>query len=127
MILKKHKTTDDVLFIDASREFEKDKNQNKLTAVNIQKIVTTYQNRQDVDKYAHVASPAEIKANDYNLNIPRYVDTFEPEPEIDLNQVKADLKQLDEEISQNEQIFNELASQLVTTQVNDQSKPEAHK
>ena len=127
MILNKHKTTDDVLFIDASREFEKDKNQNKLTAVNIQKIVTTYQNRQDVDKYAHVASPAEIKANDYNLNIPRYVDTFEPEPEIDLNQVKADLKQLDEEISQNEQIFTELASQLVTTQVNDQSKPEAHK
>ena len=74
-----------------------------------------------------MASPAEIKANDYNLNIPRYVDTFEPEPEIDLNQVKADLKQLDEEISQNEQIFTELASQLVTTQVNDQSKPEAHK
>ena len=88
MVLKKHKTTDDVLFIDASREFEKDKNQNKLTAANIQKIVTTYQNRQDVDKYAHVASPVEI--------------------------------------SQNEQTFNELASQLVTTQVNDQSKPEAH-
>lgn len=126
MILKKHKTTDDVLFIDASREFEKDKNQNKLTAANIQKIVTTYQNRQDVDKYAHVASPAEIKENDYNLNIPRYVDTFEPEPEIDLGQVKTDLKQLDEEISQNEQAFNELASQLVTTQVNDHSKPEAH-
>lgn len=124
MILKKHKNTDDVLFIDASREFEKDKNQNKLTAANIQKIVTTYQNRQDVDKYAHVASPAEIKENDYNLNIPRYVDTFEPEPEIDLNQVKADLKQLDEEISQNEQAFNELASQLVDTHVNDQSKPE---
>lgn len=124
MILKKHKTTDDVLFIDASREFEKDKNQNKLTATNIQKIVTTYQNRQDVDKYAHVASPAEIKENDYNLNIPRYVDTFEPEPEIDLDQVKADLKQLDEEISQNEQAFNELASQLVATHVNDQSKSE---
>lgn len=98
----------------------------KHTAANIQKIVTTYQNRQDVDKYAHVASPAEIKENDYNLNIPRYVDTFEPEPEIDLDQVKADLKQLDEEISQNEQAFNELASQLVTSQVNDQSKPEAH-
>ncbi len=126
MVLKKHKTTDDVLFIDASREFEKDKNQNKLTVANIQKIVTTYQNRQDVDKYAHVASPAEIKENDYNLNIPRYVDTFEPDPEIDLGQVKADLKQLDEEISQNEQAFNELASQLVATLVNDQSKPEAH-
>ena len=88
--------------------------------------MTTYQNRQDIDKYAHVASPAEIKENDYNLNIPRYVDTFEPEPEIDLNQIKADLKQLDQEISQNEQTFNELASQLVATQENDQSKPEAH-
>ena len=92
----------------------------------LDKIVSTYQNRQDIDKYAHLATPEEIKDNDYNLNIPRYVDTFEPEPDIDLDQVKADLKQLDEEISQNEQAFNELASQLVTTQVNDKSKPEAH-
>lgn len=126
LVFKKNRTTRDVLFIDASNEFEKGKNQNNLSEENITKIIETYRNRQDVDKYAHVASIEEIKENDYNLNIPRYVDTFEPEPEIDLNQVKADLKQLDEEISQNEQAFNELASQLVTTQVNDQSKPEAH-
>ena len=80
-------------------------------------------------KEADLFCPNSVRINFtiYHLNIPRYVDTFEPEPEIDLNQVKADLKQLDEEISQNEQIFNELASQLVTTQVNDQSKPEVHK
>ena len=125
MILKKHKAIDDVLFIDASREFEKDKNQNTLTAANIQKIVTTYQQRQDVDKYAHVASLAEIKENDYNLNIPRYVDTFEPEPEINMDQVKSDLKQLDQEIIQSKQAFNELASQLVETHVNDEPKQEA--
>ena len=56
--------------------------------------MTTYQNRQDVDKYAHVASPAEIKENDYNLNIPRYVDTFEAEAAIDLSAVAAALRQV---------------------------------
>lgn len=126
LVFKKNRTNKDVLFIDASSDFEKGKNQNKLRQEDIDKILSTYKERKDVDKYAHVASPAEIKENDYNLNIPRYVDTFEPEPEIDLGQVKADLKQLDEEISQNEQAFNELASQLVTYQVNDHSKPEAH-
>lgn len=123
MVLKKHKTTDDVLFIDASREFEKGKNQNTLTAANIQKIVTTYQNRQDVAKYAHVAGLAEIKENDYNLNIPRYVDTFEPEPEIDLDQVKADLKQLDKDLAEKEAALNDLTSQLVTTPVDNQEAP----
>ena len=126
LVLKKHKADHNIFFIDASREFDKAQNQNTLKPEMLDKIVSTYQNRQDIDKYAHLATPEEIKDNDYNLNIPRYVDTFEPEPEIDLDQVKADLKQLDEEISQNKQAFNELASQLVTTQVTDQSKPEAH-
>lgn len=124
MILKKPRTTDDVLFIDASQKFEKGKNQNKLMAANMQKIMTTYQNQQDVDKYAHVASPAEIKED--NLNIPCYVDTFELELKIDLDQVKADLKQLDHKIIQTEQSFNELSIQLVATHVHDQSKSEAH-
>lgn len=128
VVLKKDKQDRSVLFIDASKEFEKGKTQNKLRQEDIDKILKTYEERPaDVEKYAHLASFDEIKENDFNLNIPRYVDTFEPEPEIDLDQVKADLKQLDEEISQNEQAFNELASQLVATHVNDQSKPEAHK
>src|SRR5690606_34151942 len=67
---KKSRKTKDILFIDASNEFEKGKNQNKLTDENIKKIIETYRNRVDVDKYAHVASLEEIKANEFNLNIP---------------------------------------------------------
>lgn len=119
MILKKHKTTDDVLFIDASNEFEKGKNQNNLTTENIQKIVETYQNRQDVEKYAHVASRDEIKENDYNLNIPRYVDTFEPEPEIDLKEVEQKIKGVDEELAQAEKNFDAMAAELVETESKD--------
>ena len=79
IILKKNRTTRDVLFIDASNEFTKGKNQNKLSKENIDKIVETYKKREDVEKYAHVATFEEIKENDFNLNIPRYVDTFEEE------------------------------------------------
>jgi type I restriction enzyme M protein len=83
-----------VLFIDASREFKAGKNQNLLTAENIQKIVETYQARESVDKYAYLATHEEIKENDYNLNIPRYVDTFEEEEEIDLMAVRNERLQL---------------------------------
>lgn len=98
LVFKKNRTTKDILFIDASREFEKVKNQNKLTEENICKIVETYQNREDVEKYAHLASIEEIRSNEYNLNIPRYVDTFEQEEEIDLNEVKQLLEQDKQEI-----------------------------
>ena len=85
----------DVLFIDASKHFEKGKNQNRLRPEDIDKIIETYQQRKSEDKYSHVATLDEIAENDYNLNIPRYVDTFEPEPEIDLAAVTAEIKQLD--------------------------------
>lgn len=62
----------------------------------------TYRNRQDVDKYAHLADFDEIKENDYNLNIPRYVDTFEPEPPVDLKRVASEMKETDEKIKQTE-------------------------
>ena len=88
LIFKKQKTDDKVLFIDASRGFKSGKNQNQLTPENIQKIVDTYQDRKTVDKYAYLASLEEIQENDYNLNIPRYVDTFEEEEEIDLMAVR---------------------------------------
>ena len=83
-----------VLFIDASREFKSGKNQNQLTEQNIQKIIDTYQARESVDKYAYRASFEEIKENDFNLNIPRYVDTFEEEAEIDLVAVRQERLQL---------------------------------
>ena len=85
----------DVLFIDASKHFEKGKNQNRLRESDIDKIIDTYAERKTEDKYSHVATLDEITENDYNLNIPRYVDTFEPEPEIDLAAVTAEIKQLD--------------------------------
>lgn len=85
----------DVLFIDASKHFEKGKNQNRLRESDIDKIIETYQQRKSEDKYSYVATLDEIAENDYNLNIPRYVDTFEPEQEIDLAAVTAEIKQLD--------------------------------
>lgn len=100
LVFKKNRTTKDVLFIDASNEFEKIKNQNRLTEENISKIVETYQKREDVEKYAHLASIEEIRGNDFNLNIPRYVDTFEQEEEIDLNEVKQMLEQDNREIAE---------------------------
>lgn len=98
LILKKNRTNQDVLFIDASQEFEKEKTQNHLRESHIQKIVDAYHNREDIEKFAHVASFEEIQDNDFNLNIPRYVDTFEEEEPVDLEQVKQDLTKVDEEI-----------------------------
>ena len=92
---KCRKEDDSLLFIDASREFEKVKTQNKLRPEHIQKIVDTYRNRTEIEKYSHLASLQEIADNDYNLNIPRYVDTFEEEEEIDIKAVMADIKELE--------------------------------
>lgn len=100
LIFKKHKTTHDVLFIDASHEFQSGKNQNKLTEEHLAKIVDTYGNRETVDKYAYLASLDEIKENDYNLNIPRYVDTFEEEAEIDLMAVRSERLALQTQLSE---------------------------
>ena len=84
-----------ILFIDASQYFDKVGNQNMLTDKHVEKIITTYQVREPIDKYAYVASLDEVAANDYNLNIPRYVDTFEEEEPVDINAVVKDLKALE--------------------------------
>ena len=89
---------EDILFIDASAHFEKAKNQNYLRLQDITKIVTTYRERLEEDKYSYRADLAEIEENDFNLNIPRYVDTFEEEEPIDLAAVAQELKQLDSEM-----------------------------
>ncbi|MGP2694324.1 type I restriction-modification system subunit M [Serratia nevei] len=99
LIFKKQKVDDKVLFIDASREYESGKNQNKLSADNIAKIVKTYRDGDNVEKYAYLASPQEIYDNDYNLNISRYVDTFEEEQEIDLMAVHTERKQLQSQLA----------------------------
>lgn len=107
--LKKNRDERDILFIDASSQFVKGKNQNKLSQDNIDRIIELYVNRKDAEKEAHLASYEEIKANDYNLNIPRYVDTFEQEEEIKLSDISAELLEQDKEIKA---VHNELLSQF---------------
>lgn len=94
LVFRKEKKNTDVLFIDASREFTVGKNQNTLASDNLDKIVATYKSCESVDKYAYRATFDEIKENDFNLNIPRYVDTFEEEEEIDLMAVRAERNEL---------------------------------
>ncbi len=100
LVFKKGRGRHDVMFIDASGEgnFEKGKNQNLLRDCDIERIVETYKKRENVDKYCYIASKKEIDDNDYNLNIPRYVDTFEEEEPIDIDKVNAEIKEIDEEI-----------------------------
>ena len=113
LVFKKCRQVDDtVLFIDASNEFEKAKNQNNLTDANVEKIVNTYEKREAIDKYSYVANLDEIKENDYNLNIPRYVDTFEEEEQISLEEIATAIQQTEKEIKQAEKelfaLFGEL-------------------
>ena len=96
LVFKKcRETPENILFIDASKGFEKVKNQNMLRDEHIDKIVDTYRNRGVIEKYSHLASLEEVAENDYNLNIPRYVNTFEEEEEIDLQAVMQEIKTLE--------------------------------
>jgi len=96
LVFKKcRENPDNILFIDASNDFEKGKNQNKIRKEDIEKIIGTFKNRNEIEKYSHIASLDEIKENDYNLNIPRYVDTFEEEIEIDLDAVATRLQEIE--------------------------------
>lgn len=90
----------DVLFIDASREFVSGKNQNTLSDEHLARVMEVYNSRKDVDKYAHAAEFKEIKENDFNLNIPRYVDTFEEEEEIDIDAVQLEIDELEKELTE---------------------------
>ena len=109
LVFKKNRTTKDILFIDASQEFEKGKNQNNLSDENVEKIIKAYKERKDIDKYAHLASYEEIKENDFNLNIPRYVDTFEEEPPVDISAV---CKELEKDNAEIEKLEKEIKEQL---------------
>lgn len=99
----------DVLFIDASNDFEKGKNQNILRECDIDKIIETYKKRETIDKYSYVATLDEIAENDYNLNIPRYVDTFEEEEPIDIVEVKNKINAIDIEL---ESLYKDLEDDL---------------
>lgn len=114
LVLKKNKQDNNLFFIDASKEFEKEGKLNKLTDENIKKIVETYKERKNVDKYAALVSLEEIKENDYNLNIPRYVDTTEEEPPIDIIKVIQDLTEIDNQINETEKNLLCMLKQLTT-------------
>ena len=100
LIFKKGRENTDVLFIDASREFDKDKNQNSLNEEHIAKILDTYHQRKEIEKYSHIAALEEIQENDYNLNIPRYVNTFEEEEPVDIKATKEQIAKIEAELSE---------------------------
>ncbi|GAB3203313.1 type I restriction enzyme M protein [Pontibacter aydingkolensis] len=113
LVFKKcREQNDNILFIDASQHYEKAKTQCYLRDSDIDKIITTYRERKPEPKYSHVASLQEIRDNDYNLNIPRFVDTFEEEVAIDLNEVAAALAQLEDEMQSTDQTIAAFCDEL---------------
>lgn len=103
LVLKKcREDNEHILFIDASKDFDKQKTQNYLLPEHIDRIVTTYQQRKADDKYAHLATLEEVRGNNYNLNIPRYVNTFEEQESIDLDVVADELVQINTELAETE-------------------------
>ncbi len=115
IVLKKHRDGRDVLFIDASKKFEKGKKQNTMTDEHIDAIIDLYMNRETVDKESYLAGFEDIENNDFNLNIPRYVDNFEKEEKVDLNALLADMRKTDEELEKTQQDFLSLLRELTST------------
>lgn len=113
LVFKKcRENPENILFIDASKHFEKGKNQNRLRDEDIDKIIKTYQERKTDDKYSYAANLDEVKENDYNLNIPRYVDTFEEEEPIDLDEVTAEIKKIDQDMVEVDKKIAEYTKEL---------------
>lgn len=114
MVLKKHRDGRDVLFIDASQKFEKGKKQNAMTDEHIEEVIELYNNRETVEKEAYLASFEDIESNDFNLNIPRYVDNFEEEEEIDLNELLTSMSNTDKELEKVQGEFLSLLKDLTS-------------
>jgi len=115
LVLKKCREVDDnIVFIDASGDdhFVKEGNQNVLRDEDVERIVNTYRNRETIDKYSYVASLAEIAENDYNLNIPRYVDRFEEEEPVDLDAVSDELKQIEHDLQSTNEVIAGFCAEL---------------
>ena len=114
-MLKKHRDGRDVLFIDASKKFNKGKKQNEMTDEHIDEVMDLYGRRETVEKESYLASFEDIEKNDFNLNIPRYVDNFEEEEEIDLQELLTDMKQTDEELEKTQGEFLSLLKELTSS------------
>ncbi|MBS5398071.1 MAG: type I restriction-modification system subunit M [Lachnospiraceae bacterium] len=114
IVLKKHRDGRDVLFIDASKKFDKGKKQNEMTDEHINEVLELYNKRETVDKESFLASFEDIEKNDFNLNIPRYVDNFEEEEPVDLNALLLDMKKTDDELEQVQGEFVSLLKELTS-------------
>ena len=115
LVLNKNKKTNDILFIDSSKNCIKKSKQNDMNEEHINKIISTYRERKEIEKYSHLASYDEIVKNDYNLNIPRYVDTSEEKNLPDLKEVVKDIIRIDNEIEKANKELKELIEQLEGT------------
>jgi len=113
LVFKKCKENpDNILFIDASQHFEKVKTQNYLRDEDVERIVDTYAKRETIEKYSYVASLDEVRENDYNLNIPRYVDTFEEEEPVDIVEVADELKTLEVDMKETDETITGFCKEL---------------
>ncbi len=121
VVLKKHREGRDVLFIDASKKFEKGKKQNTMTQDHIDRVLDLYNRRESLEREACLADFEEIEKNDFNLNIPRYVDNFEKEEEIDLKELLADMRKTEEEL---EKTRGEIVQMLGELQAEDEATRE---
>ncbi len=115
VVLKKHREGRDVLFIDASRKFEKGKKQNTMTEEHIDSVVKLYNHRETVERESFLASFEDIAKNDFNLNIPRYVDNFEKEEEIDLDALLNQMKQTEDEMNRIQKSLVSIMKDLAST------------
>ena len=115
LVFKKNRVNNDILFIDAQKDFIKDKSKNIMTSEQVLKVIDTYNNRSDIDKYSRKVSISEIEENDYNLNIPRYIDGFEPEEIPDAVQIATELNEINRESRTLGLEIAEMLKQLVCT------------
>lgn len=115
LVFKKNRVNNDILFIDAQNDFVKDKSKNIMTSEQVLKVIDTYNNRSDIDKYSRKVNISEIEENDYNLNIPRYIDSFEPEEIPDAVQLAKELNEINRESRTLGLEIAEMIKQLVCT------------
>ena len=115
LIFEKKSSDEPIMFIEASKEFIKAKNKNQMSNENVEKIANTFNNKKEIDKFSRLVSLKEIEENDFNLNITRYIDTFEDEEEIDINEVNRQLKEIDKELEETEKEIQKMISELVET------------
>lgn len=124
LVLKKRRDTNDVLFIDAAKLYEKDGKQNIMTPYQIREIMGAYAIRRNVDKLSHLATLEEIKENGYNLNIPRYVDTSEEAESIDFSQTVKDMEEIEEEIAKTSDELKAMMTDIVGSEAYERDRNE---